>query len=877
MKKIAILFFVLSFSVFGQSVEKLTLPATPQSKTNLKFIDTGEEFIFYGYIWDEHLGLNRLFVKKTDHNGIAITTFGNNGSSIYTILTGITIPITAIHENGILTILLCDQYEESSSAAKYAMIKIDQAGNLVESFGSGGIKELSLNTYTHRHVFSTTTEDSKFYVIERGFIQQQTLSFLHCLNADGDLVAGFGNNGTLEYSEENSDLYFERLFKAEDHIYIAGNGAFNDSSITLYRVSENGFLDPTFGDNGKKELETGQYTNSVINSISVKDDEILVLLRVFPPQTSYFYFLVKADTSGNVISDFGDEGIVQLNTFGMQKPQNFISQLDDGNCLYGYTDYISPISPVIIKKIKPDGQFDPEFGNDGKITITQDMKRNKLYQMQVVEDKIYTFSRSAVIQDFRSFNLDGENINSFSYFINTGSNFISGIKADPEGNIIVGGFAVYESQGFPYFRKILPDFTLDPEYSSSPMLFSSEKSNFYLSDFEVNNDGSCNAVCLSGDYYYGYPFEFNKIDAKGVLDSSITFDSTITYYTLPKKILKMEDGYLIYLWRNPPVGKLQPALMKVKNRGQVDSTFGVNGFTPELNDDYAYTTDTEVVQDEAGRIYFQRSIWDNFEILRLNPDGLLDETFCDNGILNNFEYTRAIFPADNWFDTFHFTNFHELKIRRTKFDGTPDSTFGENGVVEHFLDNSLALNNVTQTDFGYIVLSHDYSADIISIIKLDNDGALDNAFGDDGIFSFEVEEKFELWQKFYMIYQDDYLYLSNMHESDDMYAPIYRVNIYAPLRVENKQVIDKSWSLSQNYPNPFNPKTTINFSLAKPGAVKLTVYNALGEKVKTLVNGELSEGNHNVQFDGNNLASGIYFYKLETTEFTSTMKMILLK
>lgn len=86
-----------------------------------------------------------------------------------------------------------------------------------------------------------------------------------------------------------------------------------------------------------------------------------------------------------------------------------------------------------------------------------------------------------------------------------------------------------------------------------------------------------------------------------------------------------------------------------------------------------------------------------------------------------------------------------------------------------------------------------------------------------------------------------------------------------------------TFELNQNYPNPFNPKTNINFSLSESGKVKLTVYNLLGQEVDVLINTDLSAGNHTAVFEGSNLASGIYFYKLETNEFTSTKKMILMK
>ena len=85
------------------------------------------------------------------------------------------------------------------------------------------------------------------------------------------------------------------------------------------------------------------------------------------------------------------------------------------------------------------------------------------------------------------------------------------------------------------------------------------------------------------------------------------------------------------------------------------------------------------------------------------------------------------------------------------------------------------------------------------------------------------------------------------------------------------------FSLSQNYPNPFNPTTTINYSLAKEGNVKLTVYNALGSNVATIVNEYKPAGNYSVQFNGSNLASGIYLYRLESGNFSTAKKFILMK
>ncbi len=86
-----------------------------------------------------------------------------------------------------------------------------------------------------------------------------------------------------------------------------------------------------------------------------------------------------------------------------------------------------------------------------------------------------------------------------------------------------------------------------------------------------------------------------------------------------------------------------------------------------------------------------------------------------------------------------------------------------------------------------------------------------------------------------------------------------------------------NYSLSQNYPNPFNPTTKINFSIPKTENVTLKVYDILGKEVATLINGELSAGNHSFQFFGENLSSGLYIYQLKTDNYFAVKKMLLIK
>ncbi len=94
-------------------------------------------------------------------------------------------------------------------------------------------------------------------------------------------------------------------------------------------------------------------------------------------------------------------------------------------------------------------------------------------------------------------------------------------------------------------------------------------------------------------------------------------------------------------------------------------------------------------------------------------------------------------------------------------------------------------------------------------------------------------------------------------------------------------LIANNFSLSQNYPNPFNPVTNIKFEIpvgnGRDRSVKLIVYDLLGKEITTLVNQQMQAGSYSVDWDASNYPSGVYFYKLESENFTESKKMVLIK
>jgi hypothetical protein len=94
---------------------------------------------------------------------------------------------------------------------------------------------------------------------------------------------------------------------------------------------------------------------------------------------------------------------------------------------------------------------------------------------------------------------------------------------------------------------------------------------------------------------------------------------------------------------------------------------------------------------------------------------------------------------------------------------------------------------------------------------------------------------------------------------------------------ESSDIQPASFALQQNYPNPFNPSTAIPFSLPHSAFVTLRIYNTAGVEVATLVAEKLAAGEHRVQWQAQNMAAGVYFYRLRVGELVGTKKLILVK
>lgn len=108
------------------------------------------------------------------------------------------------------------------------------------------------------------------------------------------------------------------------------------------------------------------------------------------------------------------------------------------------------------------------------------------------------------------------------------------------------------------------------------------------------------------------------------------------------------------------------------------------------------------------------------------------------------------------------------------------------------------------------------------------------------------------------------------------FAPDKSVKIVSATDVNNLS-IPRNFGLEQNYPNPFNPATSISFTLPFEQEITLKLYDLLGNEVKTIAEGFYSAGKHTINFSAGNLTSGIYIYRIESSKFSASKKLMLLK
>jgi photosystem II stability/assembly factor-like uncharacterized protein len=240
--------------------------------------------------------------------------------------------------------------------------------------------------------------------------------------------------------------------------------------------------------------------------------------------------------------------------------------------------------------------------------------------------------------------------------------------------------------------------------------------------------------------------------------------------------------------------------------------------------------------------------------------------------------------GDNWFDFNGGTMLNTYTIRalvfnptgnHTLFAGRASATANLGGVYEY----TFSTVPVELVSFSAEVFSGDVNLSWITATEINN-------------YGFQIERRnieSTEWSNIGFVNgsgstteTQHYSYTDNSVPVGKYFYRLKQLDYSGNFEYSNEVEVSilevlNDFTLNQNYPNPFNPSTRISFSIPQSGFTSLKIYDLLGNEVANILEGELSAGNYELQFNGSNLSSGIYFYSLTSGEFSKTMKMILSK
>ena len=510
--------------------------------------------------------------------------------------------------------------------------------------------------------------------------------------------------------------------------------------------------------------------------------------------------------------------------------------------------------------------LDTNFGNNG-LSITSFGSNNEdtpHFLLKQNDQKILTAGLSndgntysiALSRHLPNGQLDtgfGDNGTVFIHFASR--DVVNAIAVQQNDNkIVLVGYQAQSNAGsgiVPSVYRFNPDGSVDTSFGTSGFVAlrydGVSSGQFYgislLSDGKILAAGSKTGNANGGSFGFGAM----RFLPDGSLDSTFgifgkdTINANVLFNDIGCSFTS--DGKITMASETLDNGNMYYILARMDSLGNVDSTFGVNGII-QTNIEARTSEKTIPVVTNEGKILLAGTTPINpptnpngqFSVFRFLSDGLIDTTFGVSGRTNidfNLSFTAECYDISLTNDekiilVGRIFNTGKGGIVRLTKDGLPDTSFAPNG--KFVSDLSPSLNYLT------------------NVIAL-QDGSIISAGTIFGVSSMD----FSLVK-----------YNTSLTAIDDQ-----------------QNIQPSSFSLRQNYPNPFNPSTIIQYQVSSNSQVSLKVYDVLGNEVATLVNEEKPAGSYEVEFKssvGNvQLASGIYFYKLQAGSFVETKKMQLLK
>jgi len=568
-----------------------------------------------------------------------------------------------------------------------------------------------------------------------------------------------------------------------------------------------------------------------------------------------------------------------------------------------------------------DGVLDPTFGDGGKVSTKLSNYTNyEGWRIAVQKDKkiiVSGYFSNDNNKDFVTlrYNTDG---GLDSTYCNDGiaitdlssSDYTSSIAFQDDGKIVVAGHIYNGSDTDIAVLRYSADGILDSTFNDSGIVITPIGGSDRANTISIQEDGK---IIVAGSTYNGsdYDFAVVRYNSDGSLDYTFNIAGIVITpisnggndYVISMSI--QEDGKIFVVGTTHSGSDLAVSVARYSTDGSLDNTYNNNGIvTTPIDSGSIHVVNSLVIHNDGGIVVAGRSGSDpeyKYIMEKYNENCILDSTFNKTGkiVISNcfncdqISYDGAVVVQSDGKIIFGGTsaNFDFMLIRYNT-NGKIDSSFGDNGMILTDFNNDFdILFGLNAYDDKIIATGISMYPITIPIARYNVVITTTSLKTDTPVGSQTLEVSSTIG---FFIGDNIVINPGGANEETNTITGFGSFLLQTPLKFnhlagelivkhdptsvnENYAGIPNDFTLLQNYPNPFNPSTKIEFSLPKAEFVTLKIYNILGEEVATLVQDKLQAGNHTYQFDGGDLASGVYVYRIEAGGFQDVKKMLLIK
>ena len=850
---------------------------------------------------------NLLTLVRYNLNGTLDNTFGTNGIIVGNTQYGIAKSV-AIQSDGKIVAAGC-YYNGSDN--DFSLVRYKSNGAVDNSFGKNGIVNTKIGTAGDCANSLVIQNDGELIVGGFSYNGSDNDFTLARYNTNGDLDTTFGTDGIVITKIGNLDDYITSLaIQSNGEIVAAGytyNG--NDYDFALARYFPNGALDNSFGNkNGIVITQIGMSSEAAF-SVAIQSDRKIVAAGYSNNGNDSDFALVRYNPSGSLDNTFGVNGIVTTQIGASDDGAYSLKIQSDGKIITAGYYYDGLHNDFTLVRYDSNGTLDNSFGSNG-IQTTQvrisDSYANSMLIQSNGEYVVSGYSNDGSELNFAlaRYNTNGDLDDSFgtSGIVitqnGTSLDHVNSVAIQGDGKIVAAGDSFNGMGTLFALARYNVNGTLDNSFGSNGLVTTTigiSHPHDVVNSVAIQSDGKIVAFGSSYHNVQDVEFALARYNPNGGLDNTFGTNGIVTnaagvQYVDASSVLIQGDEKILTTGTSYHGANTDFILIRYNKNGTLDNTFGANGMvTTRITGTDAYAKSAVIQADKkivvAGYTYSNTY----FTLIRYNENGTLDDSFGISGMVITPEGDAnsvaiqgdgKIVAAGSYYDGLYY----DFALARYNKNGDLDSSFGADGIITTQVgaNNSNANSIAIQNDGNIIVAGSSNNGSNINftLVRYSINGTLDTTFGTNGKITTQVGSSDD-FANFVTIQNDEKIIVAGYSYNNYNYSVFtlarYNSGPTTGIKEENQNAKPITFALEQNYPNPFNPTTKIKYLQSNASYVSLKIYDILGSKVATLVNEEKSAGSYEVNLNGSNLSSGIYFYKIQAGNFVQTKKMILLK